>query len=62
MIGDAALSPCTGLGLELVDEIDGGEEESWLRMFGQRPAEVKWIPAGLHCARALRFCRGVGRA
>jgi len=23
------------------------EEKSWLRLFEQRPAEVKWIPAGL---------------
>ena len=25
----------------------GTGEESWRRLFGQRPAEIKWIPAGL---------------
>ena len=28
MIGDPSLSPCAGLGLERVDEINGGEESS----------------------------------
>ncbi|MFK4512596.1 hypothetical protein [Bradyrhizobium daqingense] len=27
--------------------IDGLKDQSWPRLFGQRPAGFKWIPAGL---------------
>ncbi len=31
----------------MIDDVVVGFEESWRRLFGQRPAEIKWIPAGL---------------
>jgi class 3 adenylate cyclase len=38
------------------------EAVRWLRLFGQRPAGFKWIPAGVVECGAWRFCRGGGRA
>ncbi|MCP1742394.1 hypothetical protein ACVMGC_010281 [Bradyrhizobium barranii subsp. barranii] len=28
-------------------EVPPNDQESWPRLFGQRPAGFKWIPAGL---------------
>ncbi|QXX76486.1 hypothetical protein MHY1_p00008 (plasmid) [Methylovirgula sp. HY1] len=43
-LGDAALDPT--LWPEIMEEICRAVV-SWLRLSEQRPAEVKWIPAGL---------------
>ena len=37
-------------------------KQRWLRLFGQRPAGFKWIPAGVVECGAWRFCRGGGRS
>ena len=63
MIGDPSLSPCAGLGLERVDEINGGEEPSAQSGpdASRAMAIARWVLRSLFRRPARRYAAGRGK-